>query len=198
MAIESPARLTVEEYLAWEETNFEKHEYIDGEVRCMAGAKGPHNRIMSNTNVAIGMQLLDSDCGLFSSEMKVKAGETRYLYPDLSVVCGEARYEAANAMVLLNPLIVVEVTSHSSMRIDRIDKRAFYLDVPSIEAYLIIDQHRICVELSVRANGKWITESFTGLDDVVPLDVISCALPLSIVYRQVKLDELNLARQVPQ
>ena len=38
MAVETPVRLTVEEYLAWEESNFEKHEYIDGEVRCMAGA----------------------------------------------------------------------------------------------------------------------------------------------------------------
>ena len=190
MAVQTPERLTVEEYLAWEETNFEKHEYIDGEVRCMAGAKGPHNLIMSNTNVAIGMQLLDSDCGLFSSEMKVKAGEARYLYPDLSVVCGEARYEAANAMVLLNPLIVVEVTSPSSMRIDRIDKRAFYFEVPCIAAYLIIDQHRVCVELSVRGDVSWITESFTSLDDVVPLAAIDCALPLSMVYRQVKLDEL--------
>ncbi len=190
MAIHTPERLTVEEYLAWEESNFEKHEYIDGEVRCMAGAEGPHNLIMSNTNVAIGMQLLDSDCGLFSSEMKVKAGEARYLYPDLSVVCGEARYEAANAMVLLNPLIVVEVTSPSSMRIDRIDKRAFYFEVPCIEAYLIIDQHRVCVELSVRGDVSWITKSFTSLDDVVPLDAIDCALALSMVYRQVKLDEL--------
>ena len=51
MAIETPVRLTVEEYLAWEETNFEKHEYIDGEVRCMAGARGPHNRIMMNIAV---------------------------------------------------------------------------------------------------------------------------------------------------
>lgn len=190
MAVETPVRLTVEEYLAWEETNFEKHEYIDGEVRCMAGAKGPHNRIMSNTSVAIGMQLLDTDCGLFSSEMKVKAGESRYLYPDLSVVCGEARYEAANAMVLLNPLIVVEVTSPTSMQIDRIDKRAFYLEVPSVEAYLIIDQHRVCVELSVRGGDSWTTKSFTSLDDDVQLDAIDCALPLSLVYRQVEFDEL--------
>jgi len=190
MAIHTPERLTVEDYLAWEESNFEKHEYIDGEVRCMAGAKGPHNLIMSNTNVAIGMQLLDTDCGLFSSDMKVKAGAARYLYPDLSVVCGEAQYEAANAMVLLNPLIVVEVTSPSSMRIDRIDKRDFYFDVASVQSYLVIDQHRVCVELNVRGDVSWASVSFTSLDDVVPLDAIDCSLPLSMVYRQVKLDEL--------
>ena len=46
MVVEAPARLTVEEYLAWEDKNFEKHEYIDGEVRCMAGANRRHNQIV--------------------------------------------------------------------------------------------------------------------------------------------------------
>ena len=31
MAVQAMPRLTVEEYLAWDETNIEKHEYIDGE-----------------------------------------------------------------------------------------------------------------------------------------------------------------------
>ena len=75
MAVQPTLRLTVEEYLAWEETNFEKHEYIDGEVRCMSGAKAKHNRIMMNLAIAIGRQLDDSECYLLSSEMRVKAGE---------------------------------------------------------------------------------------------------------------------------
>ena len=100
MAVETPVRLTVEAYLAWEETNLEKHEYIDGEVRCMAGAKGRHNRILANTNTAIGRQLDDSDCFLLSSEMRVKAAETRYVYPDLTAVCGEEEYARDNEMEL--------------------------------------------------------------------------------------------------
>ena len=117
IAVKTPVRLTVEEYLAREEKNFEKHEYIDGEVRCLAGAKGRHNRIMMNLAIAIGRQLDDSDCFLLSSEMRVKAGETRYVYPDLTAVCGEEKFARDNEMELLNPVLVIEVTSPSSIQL---------------------------------------------------------------------------------
>ncbi len=188
MAVETPVRLTVEEYLAWEETNFEKHEYIDGEVRCMAGAKAPHNRIMSNTNTAIGRQLDDSDCFLLSSEMRVQAAETRFVYPDLSAVCGEEEFARENEMELLNPVLVIEVTSPSTMDIDRGEKMDLYFEVPSIQAYLIIDQHRVCAQLNIRAQSGWQAISFESIDDVVPLEVLSCKLPLAQVYRGIKFD----------
>ena len=188
MAVETAVRLTVEEYLAWEETNFEKHEYIDGEVRCMAGAKGPHNRIMSNTNTAIGRQLDDSDCFLLSSEMRVQASETRFVYPDLSAVCGEEEFARENEMELVNPDLVIEVTSPSTMDIDRGEKMDLYFDVPSIQAYLIIDQHRVCAELSIRADAGWQTTSYEDLDDVVPLDILACKLPLAQVYRGINFE----------
>ncbi len=189
MAVETPVRLTVEEYLAWEETNFEKHEYIDGEVRCMAGAKGRHNRIMSNANTAIGRQLDNSECFLLSSEMRVKAAETRYVYPDLSAVCGEEEYARDNEMELVNPVLVIEVTSPSTIDIDRGEKMDLYFEIPSIQAYLIIDQHRVCAELSIRSESGWRTTLFETLDDVLPLDVLDCKLPLAQVYRGVNFDE---------
>ena len=189
MAVESPVRLTVEEYLAWEETNFERHEYIDGEVRCMAGATGRHNRIMSNTNTAIGRQLDDSNCFLLSSEMRVKAGETRYVYPDLSAVCGEEMFERENEMELLNPVLVIDVTSPSTIEIDRGEKRDFYFDVSSIRAYLIIDQHRIYSDLYTRAESGWHVRVFNSLNDVVPLPALDCELPLAQVYRGISFSE---------
>lgn len=189
MVVEAPARLTVEEYLAWEEKNFEKHEYIDGEVRCMAGAKGRHNRIMMNIAVAIGRQLDDSDCFLLSSEMRVKAAQTRYVYPDMSAVCGKEEFARDNEMELVNPVLVIEVTSPSTMDIDRREKKILYYEVPSIQAYLIIDQHRVCAELSIRSEAGWQTTIFEKLDDVVPLDVLDCNLPLVQVYRGITFEE---------
>ncbi len=189
MAVETPVRLTVEEYLAWEETNFEKHEYIDGEVRCMAGAKGKHNRIMMNIAVSVGRQLDDSECFLLSSEMRVKAAETRYVYPDMSAVCGEEEYARDNEMELVNPVLVIEVTSPSTIDIDRGEKMDLYFEIPSIQAYLIIDQHRVCAELSIRSESGWRTTLFETLDDAVPLDVLHCKLPLAQVYRGVNFDE---------
>lgn len=188
MAVETPVRLSVEEYLAWEENNFEKHEYIDGEVRCMAGATSKHNRIMMNLAVGIGRQLDDSDCYLLSSEMRVQATETRFVYPDLSAVCGEEEFARDNEIELLNPILVIEVTSPSSIDIDRVEKRGSYFEVPSVQAYLIIDQHRICAELSLRSAAGWQTTVYEQQDDVVPLAVLDCTLPLSQVYRGIQFE----------
>lgn len=186
MAIETPVRLTVEEYLAWEETNFEKHEYIDGEVRCMAGANRTHNQIVWNLSTLIAQGIDESRCSVFIAEMKVKSAgriRTHYMYPDLCAVCGEERYESASEVVLLNPVMAIEVTSQSTIDIDRGEKMDFYFEVPSIQAYLIIDQHRVCAELSIRAGASWRTTSYQELDNVVPLDVLNCQLPLAQVYR---------------
>lgn len=189
MAVETPVRLTVEEYLAWEELNFEKHEYIDGEVRCMAGATIRHNKIAMNTGIAIGVQLAETNCSIVGSDMRTKAGARRYYYPDLSVFCGEGLFLRENEMELINPVLVVEVTSPTSINTDRREKRNSYYEVPSIQAYLIIDQHRVCAELSIRSESGWRTTLFETLDDAVPLDVLHCKLPLAQVYRGVNFDE---------
>ncbi len=188
MAVQTPVRLTVEEYLAWEETNFEKHEYIDGEVRRMAGAALKHNQIAMNTGVAIANQIANSGCIVLSSDMRVKVGAARYFYPDLTVVCGEAQFARDNEMELLNPVLVAEVTSPASLDIDRGEKRDFYFDLPSVQAYLIIDQDRPCLELCTRADDGWHTATFTDLGDFVPLRPLNCNLALADVYRGIAFD----------
>ena len=189
MAIETPVRLTVAEYLAWEATNFEKHEYIDGEVRCMAGANRRHNQIAMNTGSTLWHQLGDSNCTILNSDMRAKVGASRYVYPDLTVICDEPQFDRENEMELLNPVFVIEVTSPSSMEYDRGEKRDFYFDVPSIQAYLIIDQHRLHADLYTRAEIGWHLQVFDSIDAVVPLEVLDCELPLAQVYRGITFSE---------
>ena len=189
MAIQAPVRLSVADYLAWEENNFEKHEYIDGELRCMAGATAKHNRIMTNLTGALWRQLDNSDCFLLSSEMRVKAGESRYVYPDLSAVCGEEQFERANEMELLNPILVIEVTSPSTIAIDRGEKKDFYLQVPSIQDYLIIDQHRVQAEHCARSGGGgWRSMLYNDVGAAFRLGGLGCRLALAEVYRGISFD----------
>ncbi len=182
-------RLSVQEYLAWEAENEIKHEYIDGEVFAMSGGTGKHSSIMINITVAIGQQLGDSVCSLHSSEMKVKINDWRYVYPDLSAVCGKSSYEDESEISLLNPILVVEVTSPSSIESDRIAKRDLYREVPSIQGYLIIDQHRVCAEHYTRADLGWLLKVYTDPADVIPLAMLNCELPLADIYRGISFEE---------
>ncbi len=182
-------RLSVQEYLAWEAENEIKHEYIDGEVFAMSGGTSKHSRVAANVIGAIYSKLRDSICFAHTSDMRVKVAEDRYVYPDLSVVCGKEQFDDESETSLLNPILVVEVTSPSSIERDRFIKRDFYRLVASIQAYLVIDQHRVCAELYSRADVGWLLQVFTDLDDVIPLAMLNCELPLADIYRGISFGE---------
>ncbi|MCA9889494.1 MAG: Uma2 family endonuclease [Anaerolineae bacterium] len=186
MAMEPVKRKwTVEEYLVYEQETGIKHEYIDGDIYAMSGGSGDHALIMMNCGIEIGSQLRGSSCRAYSSELKVKISETKFVYPDLSVVCGEAKYADEQRNILTNPTLVVEVISPTSASYDRGDKLDYYQSVPSIMTYLILEQEAAKAHLYTREGEKWLFQSFFGLEAVIPLEAINCRLSLDEVYRGV-------------
>ena len=187
MAIET-CQMTVEEYLAFDEASEIQHEFIDGELIPMPGGSGPHNSIVAR---AIGALLGAADqrgCTVFASQMRVQIDEFKYLYPDASVVCGEPAYADDNEVILLNPTVVVEVTSPSSIERDHIHKVELYGAVPSIQGYLILDQNRVFAQWYTRSESGWDLRQFSDPSDEIELAPLGCALTLSQLYRGVKLD----------
>ena len=176
-------KLTVEEYLAMELESEIKHEYIDGELLPMPDASGPHNSIVANAIIALGNALAGRGCTMFASQMRIQIDETRYLYPDASVVCGDPAYADENQVNLLNPTVVVEVTSPSSMTRDRVRKLELYATAPSIQGYLILDQERVHAEWHRRTESGWRTRQYSDLNDEIALEPLGCQLRLAAVYR---------------
>ena len=186
MAIQTRRTMTVAEYLEWEDRQVVKHEYIDGEIIEMSGGTGNHSKIIVNISAAVYNQIDLSNCVVHSSEMRIKVSENRYVYPDLCALCGEEAYEDANEVTLLNPMVVVEVTSPSSLIRDHVDKPDLYFGAPSIEAYLIVDQARLRADLCTRSENGWHVRTFNQAEDVIPLLAIECELPLAQVYRGIE------------
>ena len=191
MVVDSVRQMSVEEFLDFVEDNEDRYEYIDGEPRQMTGGKLNHFRIINRILVLLGSRLSDTDCEVIAGGMLIKAGETRLVAPDVSVVCGEPETEA-DTRLLLNPILVVEVTSPSSIDYDRVSKREYYGDVPSIQAYLVVDQHRALVELYTRSETGWHIQCFSDLDDEVPIAALNCSLPLRDIYKRIEFDEAPL------
>ena len=180
---------TASEFLAFVANSDFKHELVDGEVYDMSGGTGEHSQIAANIIFSLMSQLEPTTCRVNTSDMMLKVSDDRYLFPDLSVVCDEPEYEDESRIALLNPILVVEVTSPSSAVDDRGLKRESYLRLPSVQAYLVVDQHRICVELFERADVGWRLQVFTNLDDVISLEALNIELSLAQVYRGISLEE---------
>ncbi len=180
---------TVEEYLAFESESEIKHEYIDGEIYDMTGGTSNHSEIAANVLGTLFGQLVESDCSLRTSDMRVKIRENTYVYPDLSVVCGEGEY-ADGRTSLLNPALAVEVTSPSSINYDHSTKLEFYRSLPSIWGYLVIEQNRVYVDLHTRVENGWRRQTFSELNDTIPLETLSASLGLSQIYRGIAFESV--------
>ena len=187
MAIQKERTMTVAEYLEWEARQEIKHEYIDGEIIAMTGGTGEHSMIIGNIQGFLWNLLNFPQYTVHTSDMRVKFSPSRYVYPDLSVVRGESIYDESR-LNLLNPVFVVEVTSPSSAIRDRLDKLDSYFAVPSIEAYLIVEQDRPRADLYTRSEDGWHLRAFNQAEDVIPLPMLQCDLPLEQVYRGIVFD----------
>ena len=190
MVIERIQKMSVEAFLDFAESSEERYEYIDGELFEMPGGKLNHFRIINRLQVLLERLLPDANCEVLGSGMLVRAGDASLLAPDVSVVCGQPETEA-DTRILLNPILVVEVTSPSSIDRDRVMKRDYYGDVSSIQAYLVVDQHRALVDLYTRSETGWHLQRFSDLGDEVPLEALDCSLPLRDIYQRVEFEEAS-------
>ncbi len=184
-------RYTPAEYLALEEVAATKSEYINGRIYAMVGASFPHIVITGNTFREIGNRLETSDCEAYTSDMRVKIGASgSYVYPDITISCGEQQFDSTGSATLLNPTVIIEVLSPSTEAFDRGDKFAHYRLIPSLQEYVLISQHRVCVELFSRdiARGEtvWSYSALEDLEAVLHLASIGCYLPLRAIYRKVE------------
>ncbi len=181
------AVFTPDEYLELERLSEIRHEFLDGTVYAMSGESLAHSKICFNLYVAIGMQLRGTNCGGFSPNMKVRAGEAGlYAYPDLAVVCGEPTFHDRHKDVLLNPTVIFEVLSRSTQAYDRGDKFERYKSIETLRDYVLVSQDRPHLEhSSLRPDGTWSHTEFDGTDDSLTLDAINCRVALADVYDRI-------------
>lgn len=192
MAATLPKRyITVEEFLAAEETSEVKHEYYNGEIFAMAGGTEQHDLLAGNTFASLHSQLRGRQCNVHTSDMMVKtnqAANSIHTYPDVTVVCGPPEFENENRRVLLNPSLLVEVLSPSTQGYDRGAKFESYRSIPSFQEYILIAQDRVYMEHHIRQpDGSWNFTEHHNLTDEITLSSIDCTLLLAEIYESVEL-----------
>ena len=191
----TPAYVSAEEYLRLERTALDKHEYVFGDVKAMAGARPAHNRVCFNLNTLLGTQLEGKSCQGYTSDQRVQVLRGgAYFYPDMTVVCGEPAFnDATNPENLLNPTLIVEVLSPSTADRDRGEKFMLYRQIPSLRQYLMLDSTTVHAELYTRqANDHWLLIETRDLATVLDLSSVACQLPLARLYQGVVLEAVEV------
>ncbi len=176
--------LTEEAYLQGELLSDIKHELIDGEVYAMAGVSKNHDRIAMNMSAIFINALQNSPCEPFSSDFKVKVGHN-FFYPDAMVVCDE---QTEHPYYSESPIILVEVLSSSTRRVDETVKRSAYQSIPSLQEYLLIEQDFVDVEVCRKSHG-WLPQHYF-LGDEFTLESIGITLSVADIYRRVQNEDV--------
>jgi Uma2 family endonuclease len=177
--------ISIEDYLAGELVSPVKHEYLGGAVYAKAGARNAHNRIKGNIFAALHVRLRGKRCEVWDSDTKVRIhlpNQIRFYYPDDSVVCDP---NPPDDSYHDRPVVLFEVLSKKTRRIDEGEKKDAYLTIPSLSAYVLVEQEAPAVVVFRRTPAGFVGEVYTGLDTVLPLAEIETSLPLSEIYESV-------------
>lgn len=175
------------DYLSLEHHSEVKHEFVDGEIYAMTGGTPRHARLTMRVGRFLDAQLDGSPCRAYSSDLRVRAVASNVTtYPDMSIVCGEPELDPDDARGhgVINPTVVVEVTSPSTERYDRGRKLAFYKSIESVRAVVLVSHREPSIEVHRREeDGSW-KAAIAGPGAAAEIECIDCELVVDDVYAE--------------
>jgi len=181
--------MTPSEYLTFERTSEQKHEYLRGRVFAMAGASPKHNLVCGNLIRALGERLRSRRCAVMPSDQHVYIETTDLgTYPDVTVLCAPGAYHADFPQSLVNPTLLVEVLSPSTEAYDRGAKFDHYAHIESLREYVLVATDRFAVDHFLReADGTWRLTTVRGLESALRLPSVDATIPLAEIYENLDL-----------
>lgn len=176
--------VSIDDYLDGELNSSTKYEFVNGRVYAMAGGKNAHNRLASRVLVSLGNQLGSTGCEAYNSDTKVRIkneSQTYFYYPDAMVVCDS---NADEDTFQDRPSLIVEVISESTRRIDEGEKLDHYLTIPTLQAYVLLEQTTPAARVFSRDSGGSFKETIhQGGESKIPFETLNISLRLSDLYR---------------
>ncbi|HEX8485531.1 Uma2 family endonuclease [Sphingomonas sp.] len=160
--------ITVAEFLAIDFPSDRKFELVDGVIRMMTGGTPAHARVATNILVFLANKLRGTGCRPYNSDMGVQVTETNVRYPDVSIYCGNpATPEREQQLVFTDPVVVIEVLSASTVRVDEGAKLVEYRDLPSIQTIVFVDpQNEVSRVIQRLGPTAWRDDLFAQPHDV--------------------------------
>jgi Uma2 family endonuclease len=187
MNVQLPINMNPKAFLAWVESQEENYELDRGRVIMMTAGSRAHWQIAFNLAKALERRL-DTDQFAVLPEFGISLDTNSIRFPDVVV---DLANQSPKDQTATAPVLIAEVLSPSSERIDLGDKAAEYLRLPSLQAYVVFAQDEMKAWVWTRgaqgfAPGADVLE---GPEAVLRIDALGIELPFSDIYARVRLTE---------
>jgi Uma2 family endonuclease len=177
-------KLTLEEYLRFERSSPDKHEYYKSEIFAMAGAGLRHNKIFSNLFGELTVKLKGKNCSPYGSDMRIHIPEnTLFTYPDISIICGDIITSPEDEETATLPIVIIEILSPSTKQYDRGSKFKLYRDIPTLKEYILVDSESVNIEaFTINERGHWELQEYKNLNRELSISAVDIIIPLADIY----------------
>lgn len=180
MNVLAKPRITVDEFLDWAVGRPGRYELFRGEVIAMSPETVGHAKIKASVYASLrsSIRARRLPCHVLPDGVTVRIDEETAYEPDAQVYCGEELKDTA--VEVPHPVIVVEILSSSTRRVDLSQKLAGYFKLPSVEHYLIFDPTQPVVIHHSRGADAIVTRIVT--EGRIVLDPPGLELDLAEIY----------------
>ncbi len=178
---------TQDEFFAWVGSQEGRYEFDGFAPVGMTGGTANHNRIVFNVQAALMERLRGGPCEPLGPDAGLVTLGNAVRYPDALVTC--SRF-AGTALTIPGVVVVFEVVSLTSSRIDRLVKVREYAAVPSIRRYVIVESSTVGITVFERPDAQtaWSAATLTG-DEILHLPEIGTEIPVAAFYERVELSD---------
>ncbi len=173
--------MNVDEYLAWAQGRPGRYELYAGTVYAMSPEGAGHAKVKFSVQTALakGIRARGLPCHMLPDGMTIRVDTGTAYEPDALVYCGPE--VESSALEISNPVIVVEVLSPSTRRIDTSAKVVGYFRLPSVAHYLIVDPTEPLILHHTRGTNDTILTHIVR-EGAIALDPPGLQLALADVY----------------
>ena len=163
LPLKTETGLSAEEFMAWYDMqpDGKRYELLDGAVYEMMGEALIHVRTKMEVAVSLREQIFRNKmaCEALVDGMAVKIDAKTVFEPDVLVRCGPLL--PGDTVLLHDPVIVVEIVSPSSQRIDTYQKFMRYFNNSAIIHYLILfPAKKTAIHHQRMASGRIETQGY--------------------------------------
>jgi Uma2 family endonuclease len=185
-AAQQQLKFSLDDFMLWEAEQSERHEYLNGEIFAMTGARDTHNTIALNIASALRSALRGSPCRAFIADMKLRINAANAsFYPDVMVTCDPRDKTPETDLAKQHPVLIVEVLSDTTSAYDRGLKFEHYRNLSTLREYLLVEQDRRHAELfRCEDDGRWVLYASGATEDVV-LESVGLRLSMDTLFEDV-------------
>ena len=181
---------TREEYLEFEVTSEERHEYVNGEIRPMTGGTPDHNELAINLSTLLKSALRGKPYRIFGADQRLWIPDrTLYTYPDVMVVEKPLQLQIGRTDTVTNPCFIAEILFKSTQDYDHGEKFSAYRTIDSFREYLLIDQYSIYIEHYVKtAVNQWLLSEYNDPSIILSLSAFEAQIKIISLYDNIDID----------